>query len=834
MNEDNLKTSATIAVEGYLQAAHILQQAIIFVSEKGDLIGANRIFQQEFGYGTASDLKKMTILEVAPHYSLIKWKTLWNQLLEKRQHTSRTDLLSHEEILVPVEVSWVMLDAGNEKICVAIVENLIEKNRYRDLMQLTTEVAKIGGWEWDLAKHLVLLTGESCRILGIGKGEQTINEEDFENILNSYLFPEDRKRLKQILAKAVKRGKNFSEELVGQPTQGASGRFLIHGRPEQSEGVTYKICGAIQDISTITSRHESMYLTQFSVDQAAEMIIWVNDEGHFLYANQAFCQEVDYSQEEVLNMNILDFGVADTMEKRKEIRKELVEKGKMELESVFIRRDGSSFPVMCSLNHIVYQGQNIDCAFCKNITKKKRREKELKLAKFSLDSAPDMVFWVNADGTFVYCNQAVYQQLGYSEKDIQELHLYDLNPNLNADTYAQTWQHFKEQKVVQTETHIKCKDGRFIPVEVKANYIRFEDQELSCSVVRDITERKKREKEIEEMSKQLESDNLLLREEIELIHNFDSIISQSKKYRPVLKQIEQVAPTQSTVLITGETGTGKELIARSIHQLSSRSNRPMVKVNCAALPANLIESELFGHERGAFTGAIAQKNGRFEVADGGTIFLDEIGEVPLDLQVKLLRVIQESEFERVGGTSTIKVDVRIIAATNRNLENMVAEGSFREDLYYRLNVFPIYNLSLRERKDDIPLLIRYFTGKYAEKAGKNITKIPEVEIERLMRYDFPGNIRELENIIERAVILSKGELLNLLTAFRPHQTSNKDQPTYFKTFEEMQKAYILEALKKTDGKVSGAGGAAELLGLNDRTLTSKIKRFNINKEDIYN
>jgi transcriptional regulator with GAF, ATPase, and Fis domain len=301
-----------------------------------------------------------------------------------------------------------------------------------------------------------------------------------------------------------------------------------------------------------------------------------------------------------------------------------------------------------------------------------------------------------------------------------------------------------------------------------------------------------------------------------------------------LHQVEQVAATEATVLIIGETGTGKELLARSIHALSKRKDEPMIKVNCAALPANLIESELFGHEKGAFTNAYQRKKGRFELADGGTIFLDEVGELPLELQSKFLRVLQEGEFERVGGTATLSADVRVVAATNRNLVDLVNEGAFREDLYYRLNVFPIQNLPLRERREDIPLLVRHFVKKFAAKQGKEIEHISQSDLDELMRYEFPGNIRELENMIERAVIISKGKSLSLSDAYHKSSNQNIDKNRHsqvFKPFEEMQRDYIIEALRRCNWRISGPKGAATLLELNSRTLASKMRKLGINRKD---
>ena len=338
---------------------------------------------------------------------------------------------------------------------------------------------------------------------------------------------------------------------------------------------------------------------------------------------------------------------------------------------------------------------------------------------------------------------------------------------------------------------------------------------------------------VQELSEQLQRENTLLKAEIDLSENFNDIITQDKHYKRVLQQVEQVAHTDATVLLIGETGTGKELLARAIRKLSARSDSPMVKVNCAALPKDLIESELFGHEKGAFTGAHERKKGRFELADGGTLFLDEVGEMPLELQSKLLRVLQEGEFQRVGGTETLSVDVRVIAATNRNLMEMVEQGRFREDLYYRLNVFPIHNIPLRDRREDIPLLVRFFVKKYAEKAGKTIEHISQSGLDQLMQYEFPGNIRELENIVERAVILSSEDSLNLEDSFNAEarRKGGQKENTTFQSFEDMQRDYIIEALRRCNWRISGPKGAARLLQLNSRTLASKMRRLGIRRKD---
>jgi formate hydrogenlyase transcriptional activator len=308
----------------------------------------------------------------------------------------------------------------------------------------------------------------------------------------------------------------------------------------------------------------------------------------------------------------------------------------------------------------------------------------------------------------------------------------------------------------------------------------------------------------------------------------EGIVGRSAALKAVLKQVEVVAPTESTVLILGETGTGKELIARAIHTISSRSSRAFVKLNCAAIPSGLLESELFGHEKGAFTGAVAQRIGRFELADGGTLFLDEVGDIPLELQPKLLRVLQEQEFERLGSTRTQRVDVRMVAATNRNLEQMVGDKQFREDLYFRLNVFPLRIPPLRERAGDIPLLVRHYVDTYAQRMNKRIETIPEERMAALCRQAWPGNIRELQNFIERAVILTPGSVLQIQLDERERATP-VTSPTA-NTLEDMEREHILLILRETGGVVGGRNGAALRLGLKRTTLLSKMERLGISRK----
>jgi len=348
--------------------------------------------------------------------------------------------------------------------------------------------------------------------------------------------------------------------------------------------------------------------------------------------------------------------------------------------------------------------------------------------------------------------------------------------------------------------------------------------------------------EIASLKGRLEKENVYLQEEIRTEHNFEEIVGDSPPLLALLRRVDQVAPTDSTVLIYGETGTGKELIARAIHDRSNRKNRPLVKVNCSAISAGLVESELFGHAKGAFTGAFERRIGRFELADGGTIFLDEVGELPMDTQVKLLRVLQEREFEPVGSNRSVRVDVRIICATNRNLEEAIKAGTFRSDLYYRLNVFPLNVPPLRERSSDIDQLARFFVSRYARSLGKKITDISEAATQKLLSYSWPGNVRELQNVIERALILANGPILDLESdlmgvsaspvlhepPLTVAQVSNADQSSV-QTLQEVERAHILAVLQQTHGVIEGSNGAAKTLGMHPNTLRHRMEKLGIKR-----
>lgn len=466
------------------------------------------------------------------------------------------------------------------------------------------------------------------------------------------------------------------------------------------------------------------------------------------------------------------------------------------------------------------------------------------LADLLLESSGMGIYGLDQEGLTTFVNPKAAELLGWNANELIGTSQHEVSHHSHPDgsPYSREtcpiYSAFSDGSVRAVDDEVFWrKDGTSFPVEYVSTPILNADGDLVGAVVtfRDITRRKQAEEELEavltevsELKDRLENENLYLQSEIQTNHNFEEIIGSSLALRRTLKRLEKVAVTDATVLLSGETGVGKELFARALHHISDRGGRPLVKVNCAALPANLIESELFGHEKGAFTGATSQRIGRFELADGGTLFLDEIGELPLELQPKLLRVLQEGELERIGGSRTISVDVRIIAATNRDLMSSVSSGEFRDDLFYRLNVFPVEVPSLRERRDDIPALVSHFVEKYSAKMGKRISGVPARVQEALTKYDWPGNIRELENIVERAVILATNETLQIDEALEmrsPERRADIDR----RTLQAVEREHILHVLDQTGWRIDGMRGAALVLDMHANTLRSRMKKLGIEK-----
>ena len=449
-----------------------------------------------------------------------------------------------------------------------------------------------------------------------------------------------------------------------------------------------------------------------------------------------------------------------------------------------------------------------------------------KLFEFS----PDAIVVSDQAGYITQANARVESMFGYQRAELLGQSIDILVPERFRKAHPSHRQQYGTAARVRPmgaglELFGRRKDGSEFPADIMLGPVETQNGQIVLCVVRDLSEKR----EAEEVLRRSELQKRYLEEELNTEARFEEIIGESVALKRVLKHVETVAATDVTVLILGETGTGKEVIARAIHRLSPRREHVLVKLNCAAIPAGLLESELFGHEKGAYTGAIDRKIGRLELANEGTLFLDEIGDLPLELQPKILRALQEREFERLGSTKSIPVNVRLVAATNRDLAKMVADGQFRSDLYYRLRVFPILLPPLRERREDIPLLVRYFVDHHARKMNKKIETISEQTMRELTRWDWPGNIRELENFIERAVILTKGAILRapLGELEMPEEAS----PGQSSTLEATEREHILRVLRETKGRIGGSQGAAARLGLIRTTLNSKIKKLGIDRKD---
>lgn len=449
-----------------------------------------------------------------------------------------------------------------------------------------------------------------------------------------------------------------------------------------------------------------------------------------------------------------------------------------------------------------------------------------KLFEFS----PDAIVVTDQTGKISEVNAQVERFFGYSRTELLGQRVEMLIPERFRGTHPKDREKYAEQPHVRSmgaglELYGRRKDGSEFPVDIMLGPIEGPEGTTVLAVVRDLTQKKKDE----EALRRGELERRYLEEELSTEYRFSEIIGESRALKKVLNQVETVAREEATVLILGETGTGKELIARAIHELSPRKERTFVKLNCSAIPAGLLESELFGHEKGAFTGAIVQKIGRLELAHEGTLFLDEIGDLPLELQPKILRALQEREFDRLGGTRTIPINVRLIAATNRNLAKMVADREFRSDLYYRLRVFPIEIPPLRERREDIPVLVNYFVHKHSRRMNRQIASVAPETMEVLGSWSWPGNVRELENFMERAVILTQGAVLRAPLS----ELTVVDEPVgeVDPSLERADREHILRVLRETKGMIGGPQGAAKRLGLKRTTLNSKMKKLRISRKD---
>ena len=601
------------------------------------------------------------------------------------------------------------------------------------------------------------------------------------------------------------------------------------------------ILSVIRDVTQQKKAQEALHLIEqrfhLLVENVRDYAIFLmNASGHVVTWNPGAEHLKGYSSAEIIGQYFSCFYTSDDVQQGKpeEALRIAATVGRFESEGWRVRKDGSRFWANAVITRIDDQQGNL-IGFAKitrDFTERRQAEQTVQRSEERLralfEFSPDAIVTTDSQGAITEVNSQTEKFFGYSREELVGQSVDVLVPERLRHSHPG---HRKDYNAhprsrpmgAGLDLRGRRKDGSEFPIDIMLAPVETSEGRVVLSTIRDLSERKKAEEAI----RRAEEERRYFEEELQ--SNFAEIIGENSGLKQILKQVETVASTNATVLVLGETGTGKELIARAIHRLSRRRDRSFVKLNCAAIPSGLLESELFGHERGAFTGAIAQKIGRLELAHQGTLFLDEVGDIPLELQPKLLRALQEKEFERLGSTRTISVDARLIAATNRELEKMVADRQFRSDLYFRFKVFPITIPALRERRDDIPLLVRYFVHMHARRMDKQIETIPPEIMQALTRWHWPGNVRELENFIERAVILTSGSVLRAPLA--ELEASSEPMDGDGGTLEIKEREYIIRILKEAKGMIGGPEGAAERLGLKRTTLNSKMRKLGITRED---
>ena len=572
------------------------------------------------------------------------------------------------------------------------------------------------------------------------------------------------------------------------------------------------------------------------LELAHDSIIVRDLENRITYWNRGAEDKYGWSRDEALGQVAHSFLKTQFSQPLSEVEETLQRNHYWEGQVTHTRKDGQQI-VVASRRVLQCDGQGKPIAILEinnDITARRHAEEALRKSELRFRSlfefSPDAIVVVDQEGKISELNSQAEKAFGYGRVELLGQVVEILIPERFRDAHPKHRVDYAAHPHARPmglglDLHGRRKDGSEFPVDIMLGPIEGDEGAVVLAVIRDLSQKKA----AEEALRRSEQQKSYLEEELEITQRFEEIVGDSPKLKRVLKQVEDVAATDATVLILGETGTGKELIARAVHRLSDRNGHAFVKLNCSAIPSGLLESELFGHEKGAFTGAIAQKIGRLELAHQGTFFLDEVGDLPLELQPKILRALQEKEFERVGGTRTIPVNVRLVAATNRDLAKMVNTSEFRSDLYYRLRVFPLTIPPLRERREDIPLLVRYFLDSHSKRMGRHIDTIPEETMQALVNWDWPGNIRELENFIERSVILSQGTVLRApLAELQSIQGPSLAANTQL---EAAEREHILRVLRECRGMIGGSSGAAERLGLKRTTLNSKIKKLGIKRRD---
>ena len=624
-------------------------------------------------------------------------------------------------------------------------------------------------------------------------------------------------------------GSEFPVDIMLSPIQTAAGTIVVSVIRDISERKK------ASEVLRQTEEHLRLLVENirdhavFMMDPAGKVVTW----------NPGAERLKGYRADEIIGQSFSRFHTAEDIDRGipEESLRLAAAQGRFEREGWRVRKDGSKFWANVVISSIRDRLGNVAgyVKITRDFTERKKAEEALQHSEQQLralfEFSPDAIMASDQDGRITQVNARMESAFGYSKEELLGQSVDVLVPERFRRAHPAHRKDYSDrarirQMGIGLELYGRRKDGSEFPVDIMLGPVEMPEGRITLSVIRDLSEKRKAEEALRRMEREKE----YLEEELNSENRFDDIVGESVGLRRVLKHVETVAATDVTVLVLGETGTGKEVIARAIHQLSARNQRTLVKLNCAAIPAGLLESELFGHEKGAFTGAFDRKIGRLELAHEGTLFLDEIGDLPLELQPKILRALQEREFERLGSSRTIPVNTRLVAATNRDLAKMVADKEFRSDLYYRLRVYPIVLPPLRERREDIPLLVNYFVDKHSRRLYRKIETVPPETMRALTRWHWPGNIRELENFIERAVILTKGPTLRAPLSELEEQ--EKSVPTSdASTLEATEREHILRALRETRGKISGPDGAAARLGLIRTTLNSKMKKLGIERND---
>jgi PAS domain S-box-containing protein len=749
-------------------------------------------------------------------------------------------LLPHDSVKhVRIEAHASKDESGNIEFIGAVTDVTATKQAEQDLQRSEAYLAEAqklshtGSFGWRPDTGEIVWSDETYRIFEYGRSVKPTIDSVMQRV-----HPQDLADFQKVIDGASQGATDFEHTYrLLRPDGRVKHVHAIAHAVENASG-DREFVGAVSDI---TERKTTEDKIQRLVDAGILGIFIANLEGEIVEANRAFLQMFQYDRQDLLagRLRWEDMTPAELRERDQLAVTEALATGFFQpYEKQFFRKDGSRFPVL--LGGALFQDSSEGVSFVLDLSEQKRAEEKIREQEAELrqivDLSPQQVAVFGPGGERLYANRIGLDYVGLSLEEWRQTpgKFFSSRSLIHPDDRARDRDYLDRAlsagSAYELEFRLRKSDGTYRWFLIRFNPLRDDQGKITRWYVAltDIEDRKREED-------RLRSENVALREEIDKASMFEEIVGASPALQAVLSRISKVAPSNSTVLITGETGTGKELVARAIHRRSPRAPRPFVSVNCAAIPRELVASELFGHEKGAFTGATQQRLGRFELANGGTIFLDEVGELPAETQVALLRVLQEHEFDRVGGTRPLRADVRVIAATNRDLQAAISAGAFRNDLYYRLNVFPIEIPPLRERKQDISLLVEYFIDRYARKAGKKITTVDKKTLRLLEAYPWPGNIRELQNVIERSIIVCETENFSVDESW----LSKDILPPTFRTIQSgafqveveprSEREIIEAALAETRGRVSGPSGAAAKLRIPPSTLETRIKALEINK-----